>query len=35
VEPWSAWLARRVFEGRFYAIPHDPTSPFNNAPTYL
>jgi mutator protein MutT len=35
VEPWSAWLVRRVFEGRFHAMPHDPTSPFGESATFL
>jgi hypothetical protein len=34
-EPWSAWLARRVFAGRFSLIQSDATTPLQGSGTYL
>jgi 8-oxo-dGTP diphosphatase len=35
VEPWSAWLVRRVFDGRFQVTGCDPTNPFSAACGFL
>jgi len=35
IEPWSAWLIRRVFAGRFQVIGRDATNPFKEAPGFL
>ena len=35
VEPWSAWLVRRVFDGRFQLTGRDPTNPFSSACGFL
>lgn len=34
-EPWSAWLARGVFAGRFSLIQSDATTPLQGSGTYL
>ena len=35
IEPWSAWLVRRVFAAEPQAIAHDPTNPFHPAAGFL
>jgi len=29
IEPWSAWLVRRIFDGRFQLLSQDSTNPFS------
>jgi len=35
IEPWSAWLVRRVLAGRFTLVPSDPSNPLEARGTYL
>ena len=35
VEPWTDWLVRRVFAGRFTSIGTDPSNPLRHSGTYL
>lgn len=35
VEPWSNWLVRRVFAGRFTLTQSDPTNPLRDRGTFL
>jgi ADP-ribose pyrophosphatase YjhB (NUDIX family) len=35
VEPWSAWLVSRVFDGQFRAIGRPPTNPFKDVDAFL
>ena len=35
IEPWSDWLARRVFALRFTLTPSDPTNPLRTSGSYL
>ena len=35
VEPLTAWLIRRVFEGRYRLMESDDDGPFDRAPAYL
>lgn len=35
IEPWSDWLARRVFSGRYTLVRSDPTNPLSEPGTFL
>ncbi len=35
MEPWSDWLVRRVFDGRFTLTGRDPSNPLQDIDTYL
>jgi ADP-ribose pyrophosphatase YjhB (NUDIX family) len=35
LEPWSNWLARRIFAGEFTLTRANPTNPLHNRDSYL
>jgi 8-oxo-dGTP diphosphatase len=35
IEPWSSWLARRVFSGKFTVLGSDSTNPLQSHGSYL
>jgi ADP-ribose pyrophosphatase YjhB (NUDIX family) len=35
IEPWSAWLVKRVFEGEFHLISRTSTNPFEGVDAFL
>jgi 8-oxo-dGTP diphosphatase len=35
IEPWSAWMVSRVFDGQFQSIGRHPTNPFKGVDAFL